>query len=168
MSEIDYVIPPNKPLKVTQDAVFNMHDLYRHIRSWLDNNGYITFEKDYRDWVRESGRSAKIKLAPWKKVDDYIKFYISVKIGFKDLKDVETKSGLLNKGEVSVKFEAYIEKDYENKWENNFMTRFMRSLYDHFFAVDRITRYKKELQDESYELFNEVKSFLGIHKIKKP
>lgn len=168
MVEYDYVVPVNKPLRVTQDAVFNMRDLYKHIRSWLDSHSYVTFEKEYRDWMKESGRSAKIKLAPWRKADDYIRFHIDIKISFNDLKEVETKSGVLNKGEVVIKFESYLEKDYENKWESNFMARFMRSLYDHFFIADRIDKYKKELQDDTYDIFNEVKAFLGIHRIKKP
>lgn len=168
MSEIEYVVPVNKPLLVTEDAVFNMHDLYKHIRSWLDEHRYVTWEKEYRDWLRESGKSAAIKLTPWKKIDDYTKIHIDIKIKFKNLKEVETKSGILNKGEVSVKFESFIEKDYEHRWEHNFMTRFMRSLYDHFFIGERVEGYKKELLDDTYDLFNEVKAFLGLHRIKKP
>lgn len=168
MSEIEFVVPVNKPLLVTEDAIFNMHELYRHIRSWLDDHRYVTWEKEYRDWMKESGKSAAIKLVPWKKIDDYTKIHIDIKIKFKNLKEVETKSGILNKGEVSVKFESFIEKDYENRWEHNFMTRFMRSLYDHFFITERVEDYKKELLDDTYDLFNEVKAFLGLHRIQKP
>lgn len=168
MSEIEFVVPPNKVLKIVQESVFNMHDLYRHIRSWLDNHKYITFEKEYRDWMKEAGRSASIKLVTWKKTDDYTKYNIDIKIKFKNLKEVETKSGIMNKGEVTIKFESFIEKDYENEWEHNFMTRFMRALYDHFFISDRLDTYKKELLDDTYDIFNEVKSFLGLHKIRKP
>lgn len=168
MSEIEFIVPPNKVLKIVQESVFNMHDLYRHIRSWLDNHSYVTFEKEYRDWMKEAGRSASVKLATWKKVDDYTKYNIDVRIKFKNLKEVETKSGIMNKGEVTIKIESFIEKDYENRWEHNFMTRFMRAVYDHFFISDRIDIYKKELLDDSYGIFNEVKSFLGLHKIRKP
>lgn len=168
MSEIDYVVPVNKPLKIVQESVFDLHDLYKHIRSWLDKNGYVTFEKDYREWTREAGKYAKISLNPWRKIDDYVKFHMKVKIKLSGIKDVETKTGIMNKGEVEIKFETWIEKDYENRWENNFATRFMRSLYDHFFAVARIDKQKKELLDESYEIYNEVKAFLGMHRTKKP
>ena len=168
MPEIEFVIPPNKPLKVTIVSVFNMHDLYRHIRSWLDNHRYVTFEKDYKEVVTESGKNAAIKLTPWKKVDDYTRIHMDVKITFKNLKEVETSQGIMNKGEVSVKFEAKVEKDYEEKWEHSFFTRFIRALNDHFFASDRIDAFKKELQDDSYELFNEVKAFLGLHRLQKP
>ncbi|MBM3199365.1 hypothetical protein FJZ53_00390 [Candidatus Woesearchaeota archaeon] len=168
MAEIEFIIPPNKPLKVTVESVFSMHDLYRHIRKWLDEHKYVTFEKDYREVAKESGKSAAIKLAPWRKVDDYTKFCIDIKIKFKDLKEVETRSGILNQGEVSVKFESFLEKDYENRWENNFMTRFIRSLNDHFFISDKLEGYKAELRDDTYDLFNEIKSFLGLHRIQKP
>jgi len=167
MAEIEFVVPVNKALRVVQDATFNMHDLYKHIRSWVDAHSYITFEKEYRDWMRDTGRSSSVKLATWKKVDDYVKYHIDIRIKFKDLKEVETKSGLMNKGEVTVKIDSFIEKDYENKWEHNFMTRFMRALNDYFFMSSKLDRYKKELLDDSYDVFNEVKSFLGIHKIKR-
>ena len=168
MSEIEFVVPVNKPLKIVEDAVFNMHDLYKHIRSWLDSHSYITFEKQYNDWMKESGRSADIKLATWRKVDDYTKYNIDIKIKFKNLKEVETKSGILNKGEVSIKIESYIEKDYEGRWDKNFMSKFMRALYDHFFIREKIDGYKKELLDDSYDFYNEVKAFLGLHRLKKP
>jgi len=167
MSEKDYVVPVNKPLKITQTAVFNMHDLYKHIRSWVDEHSYITFEKNYQDWTLKDGsKKASVKLATWKKVDDYTKYHLEIGIKFKDLTEVETKNGIMNKGTVIVKIESFLEKDYEDRWENSFMTRFIRSLYDYFILGDKVDTFKKELLDDSYDIYNEVKAFLGIHKIK--
>ncbi|MCG2717731.1 MAG: hypothetical protein L6408_02700 [Nanoarchaeota archaeon] len=164
MSEIDFVLPPNKVLKVDVDATFNMHDLYKSIRSWVNEHSYITFEKEYRDWMKESGRSNIIKLDVWKKIDDYVKYHIVIKINSKDLKEVETKSGIMNKGRVVIQIYSWIEKDYENKWEHNFMTRFIRAINDHYFMTGKIDKYKEELLDESYGVFNEIKAFLGLHR----
>ncbi len=168
MSEIDYVIPVNQALKITYNSVFDMHELYRHIRSWLDKNGYVTFEKEYRDWMKESGKSASIKLAPWKKIDDYTKFLIEISIKFKDLKEVETKNGIMNKGEVTIVIISYIQTDYEDRWETNFMRRFIRALNDHFFGGEKTEANKKELQDETFEFYNEIKAFLGLQRTAIP
>lgn len=167
MSEYDFVIPHNKALKMSSESVFSMHDFYRVLRKWFDDHGYVMFEKEYVDKLGEAGKKGEIKWQPWKKVDDYVRFHIDFKVTFSDLKEVETKGGLLNKGEVGIKVVSYLEKDYENRWETNFMAKFLRSIYDYFIMKERFDTYKAELREESFDIFNEAKAFLGLHRFKK-
>ncbi len=162
MAEIDYVA---KDVKVSQEAVFNMSELYRFIKNWFIQHRYFFFEKEYLEFLKEGGKSASIKWTANRKMDDYTKFHIEVRIRFKDLKTVKTNKGMLNKGEVSFKFEAYLEKDYENNWEANFFTKFLRGVYDKFIIRGKLERYSAELLDEMYDVYNEVKAYLNICKV---
>jgi len=167
MPEFEYVVPVNNPLKVSEDSVFSMADLFKCLKSWFDRNGYLFYEKEYLDKVKETGKQASVKWAPEKKVDDYVKLHIDVRIKFNNLRDVEGKHGMMNKGSVSVKFESFIEKDYEDRWESNFLQKFMRSMYDYFVLRDKLDTDKEQLKQDTYAAFNEVKAFLGLHRFKE-
>lgn len=163
MSEIDYVI---REIKVGQEAVFNMAELYEYIKSWFVKHRYVFFEKEYLEFLKEGGKSASIKWQAQKKIDDYVKFHIEARIKFKDIKEVKGGKANLVKGSISFKFESFLEKDYEDNWEINFISKFMRSIYDKFIIRDKIGRLENELREETYEVFNEVKAFLKLHQYK--
>lgn len=163
MAEIDYVI---REIKVGQEAVFNLAELYKYIKDWFTKHRYVFFEKEYLEFLKEGGKSASIKWQAKRKIDDYIRFNIEARIRFKDLKEVRGKKVNLVKGGVSFKFESFLEKDYEDNWEANFLTKFMRSIYDKLIIKDKIERLQEELKEETYDVFNEVKAFLKLHQYK--
>lgn len=166
MVEIEYVIRKDKPLFVSQEAIIDVAKLYKHVKSFFDKHEYDFYEKEYIDELKESGKDSSIKWETEKKVDDYVKFHIEIRIRFYNLRDVEGKKGLMNKGKVSFRIEAFIEKDYEQNWETSFMARFWRGVYDNFVIKGKLEQRKKDLLDESYEVFNEIKSFLNLHRYK--
>ncbi|MDP6642153.1 MAG: hypothetical protein QGF74_02120 [Candidatus Nanoarchaeia archaeon] len=160
MAEIDYVIPA---IKIEQKATFNFADLYRLLKSWFDLHSYDFFEKEYIDVLKEGGeKSDSIKWEAEKKIDDYIKFHIEIRLKLSDVVNVQTKEAMACKGVCSLKFESFIQKDYEDLWERNFFLKFSRALYDHFIMKAKYDRYADELKKETYEVFNQAKSFLNL------
>ena len=160
MAEFDYV--PG-PLKVSQEATFDMMELYKLGRSWYKKHGYDFYEKEYISSHKEDARNASIKWEGERKVDDYIRFHVEVRVKFKNLRDVQGKKKMMNTGEVSFSIESYIEKDYESNWESGFMTKFIRGVYDTFIIRGKIDKDKERLEREANELYNEVRTFLKVH-----
>ncbi len=160
MAEIDYVIPA---LKLEQRAIFNFADLYKLLKSWFNLHNYDFFEKEYIDITKEAGeKSDSIKWEAERKVDDYVKFHIEVRIKLTDVENVELKHAMATKGICNMKFESFLEKDYEDRWERNFLVKFLRALYDHFILRSKLDRYAVELRTETYDVFNQAKSFLRL------
>ena len=165
MVEKDYVISKDKPLIVSKESIFNISDLYKHIKSWFDFHGYDFYEKEYHD-IDEDQKNMLIKWEGDRKIDDYLKVHIKVTITFNNITNVKTKKGITNKGKVTFKFTSFMEKDYDEKWSSNFIGKFTREIYDTFIIHNQINKRMEELKDETYEIYNEVKSFLNLHSYK--
>lgn len=161
MSEVDYVIPD---LTIKKETTLDFYELYKFIKDWFERNKYDFIEKEFVSNEELKGTSISVKWKPYKKLDDYCKAYIEVKIKVNDMVTVVKNKKKLNKGIFTVKFESYLEKDYEEKWEDKPFYKFIRTFYDKLVIGDKFDKYSKHLKDETYEIFNETKSFLDLQK----
>jgi len=158
-----------KDLKIKQKSVFDMGELYSVMFNWFGQHNYDFQEKQYLEKKNANGsRDLEIIWIATKKINDYFKFQIEVKFRPVMLTDVEVeidgKKVGMNKGNNEIIFNAALLKDYEGKWDNNPLKRFMREVYDTYIIRDRIGDYKGELYAEIYELVDEVKAFLNMYK----
>jgi hypothetical protein len=160
MSEIDHVVPA---IVVEKKGVVNLADLYSLMKKWLEKRKYAVIEKEYTDEGVEE-KKLSIKWVAEKEVDDYTRFVIEV--GVKgDVKNVELKKKKAVKGVITVKFESYLEMDYRENWENSPIVKFFRGIYDKLALGNRFSRFTKELKEETYDLYYEVKSYLGMNEL---
>jgi cytochrome P450 len=75
----------------------------------------------------------------------------------KEDKEVDMNSGL-----VEINFEAVLVKDYEHKWEDAAIWKFLRGIYDRYIVRSRIDKYEDKVKEEVEELIAQMKSFLAI------
>ena len=68
----------------------------------------------------------------------------------------------MNKGQVEVKITAYLEKDYEHRWETTSISKFLRGLYDRYIIRNRIESYEEKIIEEVDELVAQIKAFLEL------
>ena len=67
-----------------------------------------------------------------------------------------------NKGEVKITFKGNIIKDYEKRWEDKPLWKFLRSIYERNVIRKTIDEYEDDLEDEVKELISDTKAFLRI------
>ena len=151
---------------VAQDASFNFSQLYKMLKAWFDLHRYDFYEKEFVESLQEQKQFNTIKWKADRKIDDYVKFHIEIRIKIFNAVKVEGKKAMLLKGKVQMAVESFLEKDYEDRWENSPMGRFTRALFDTLVVRDKLNRYSGELRDETYEVFNEAKAFLKLHQYK--
>ena len=72
-----------------------------------------------------------------------------------------------NEGDLEMRFDAWLETDYEGKYEGSPFLKFFRELYDYYIIRTRIQNYETQLHEEVYELMAEVKSFLNLFKFQE-
>lgn len=164
MSQKDFIA---SNIKVKQRSVFNLDELYLLLYKWFELYGYDFQEKEYRDIEKEGKKNLEIAWYTEKKIDDYMKFVIKVSFMVLGLEKVEIEEEGVkrktSKGEAEVRFDAYIIKDYDNRWEGGFM-KFLREFYDKYIIKGRIESLEGELQAELNKLIDEVKAFLNLHR----
>ena len=75
----------------------------------------------------------------------------------KEGKEISMDSGL-----IEISFSVILEKDYEERWENQPFWKFMRGIYDRYIIRTRIEDYGKKAILELNELINQCKDFLEL------
>ncbi len=162
MSNIDYIV---SKLKLTHKGKFDLSEFYKTLNKWFDVNGYSLLEKDYKDVLKPGTKDFSIRWESMKEVDDYTKFNINLTLTGSDIEKLDSKKGKIQSGEIKIVFESYLETDYEEKWERP-VAKFIRGIYDKFIHTSSSSKYEKGLKEQTYDIFNKAKSFLGQEKFK--
>lgn len=152
--------------KVKQTGVFNFKELYSFVYDYLIEDGYDLTEKTYSEKVTGDSKMIEIKWEANKKVSDYFKFQIKLDwqiIGMKEVDvDREGKKVKTNSGSIEIKFSGVLIKDYENRWEDNPVYKFLRGVYDRYIIRNRIEQFEQKLIGEIIDTLNQCKSFLVV------
>ena len=163
MPECDYVI---RDLVIKQKASFNMIELYNTLKEWFRLKGYILYEKEYDDKIKNNKKDTKIKWEATKAIDDYTLFTIELSMKISDYKIISTKKEKLVDGSLKMEFKSYIETDFEEKWESNPLLKFIRGIYDKVMNTEKRKKYEKTLNENTHEAYNKTKFFLNMYKFK--
>jgi len=162
MSEKDKVFDS----KIKQTSVFDFKEFYKFCYTWLADEEYDITENTYSEKVTATGKEVEIDWAAERKVSDYFKFVIKVNWRILGMVDVEVQKNntkvKMNKGQVEVKVSAYIQKDYENRWEKNPFLKFLRGVYDKWIIKERIKQYETKIFGEADEFVSQAKGFLDL------
>lgn len=155
-------------IRLTYEGLFDASELYAMIDAWFRDKRYDKKELKNVEKVRPEGKYVELELLPWKKVSDYHKHEIKIRMIMTNLKEVEVeKEGRkmkLNQGSVQLVFDGYLTTDYENRWENKPYYFFMRTLFDKFFFRSYTLKYKQLLLEDINDLHSQIKSFLNLYR----
>lgn len=160
MAEVDYVV---REITLNYSGILNLKELYSLIRNWFNEKGFFVMEKENEGSDNENGSNFYTKFEAFRKVEEYTKYMIEIKIKAKSLN--ETNEQYNYQGEYEIDFESYLEKDYEDKYENKPFLKIFKGLYEKVIEKSRFNKYETELKDLTYSAYNEVKAFLNLEKV---
>ena len=168
MSEKKLVIDQ---LKLTYEGLFDLNGLYRVIDSWFYEKGYDKFETKNYEMVLPTGKDIEIELNPWKKITEYFKVTMRLRLRFMNVKNVEIekdgKKVKINQGKIWLIIDGYLESDYENKWEKNPLLYFLRTLYDKYIFKGYFAKAEKWCVNDVYQLHGIVQRYLNLYRYEK-
>ncbi|MGV8152307.1 MAG: hypothetical protein ACP5OG_04445 [Candidatus Nanoarchaeia archaeon] len=152
--------------KIKQTGVFDFKEFYAFTYDWLREEGYDVTEKTYSEKVAGEAKDIDINWEAKKKVSDYFQFMIKADWKIIGMKSVEVeKNGKrvkMNSAQIEIKFKGTLIKDYESRWENAPVWKFLRGVYDRYIIRERVREYETKLFGEVDELIAQCKSFLAI------
>jgi len=155
-------------LTIEYNGLYDINELYSLIDEYLKEKGYNKFEKRNIEQITASGKHIELELSPWKTVSDYAKIWMKITILMTNVKEVEVeKDGIkvkLNQGNVHIVIDGYVQTDYENRWENNPVFVFMRTIIDKYVITRYIQSWDGEITDDVMHLHSNVKSFLNLYR----
>jgi len=153
-------------LTINYSGLFKASDLYNIIDQWLFDTRYDKRELRNSELLRPEGKYLDLLLLPWKKITDYAKYEIKISIIIKNLTQVEVekegKKIKMDKGEVIITLDGYLETDYENVWEAKPVYYFLRTLFDKYVYKLYTSRFEAGLKSDIFHLNRIIKGFFNM------
>ncbi len=169
MSEREVVIDK---MRLTYEGLFDVVELYKLIDRFFKEKGYDKRERHNSERITPEGKFIELELEPWKKITDYAMNVIKLRIVMSDVTEVVVKKDnvkvRLNKGKINMVFDAYIETDYEHRWEGKPLFFFLRTIFDKYVFRPYTSGFRKNVIDDCNHLYNKIKAFLNLYKIETP
>ena len=162
MAQVDKIIF----LKLKKKGLVEFPALYSVIVKWAKLNKYEIAEREYSDTFEKTTKSSKIEWDFTKKVDDYNKFLIKVKLNLRNYDIRKNAQKNLMNGELTIEFEGRIITDYEDKWTKGPFYIFIRGIIDKFITQPQREKLEAELESDIKQTYNHIKDFLGSLKEK--
>lgn len=154
--------------RLNYTGVFDPKGIMKVIMDWVNDKGYFMDEKSHTESVTDEGKFAEIKLDPFKKLTDYAKSIIRIRITIEKAKDVvidkDGKKIKLYDGEIKFLFDALLDTDYEGRWEGKPVFYFIRVLFEKYVYAPFVSKFAKQISDDFNVLKTNLKSFLNLYK----
>lgn len=152
--------------KLKHAGIFNFKDFYNFVYDWYSDEGYIIIENSYSEKSAGDAKEMTIKWIVYKKISDYFKFEIKINWFITEMRPIEVqkegKKVKMNSGIIELKIYALLYKDYENRWEDTPVFKFLRGLYDRYIIRSRIDEYEDKLTEDTEESRLQMKAFLDL------
>jgi len=166
----NYVFGSKRGFAIIKYAgIFDFADLIARIKKWSAQRYYGIGEKEHAEAVKPSGKDILFEFEGERKVTDYVKFEVIVKITILRLIDVirETSEGKERKqqAEVEVGIKAWMVKNYKDTFKSEDKSKiqeFFRQIYERFIAKRQLDNLKGKLVAEVLALGDEIKSSLNV------
>lgn len=157
-------------LKLDWKGVFDLNDLYKKTKLWLNYNGYGNEKKSFREalYVEKIKGDEKEIQVEWhaeKNISDYFSCYLTITFLILGLKKVEVvqdgKKLKMNDAEIEIRLSADLVKNREGRWPKNSL---IKKIYERFIIKERIEQYTVDLYQKVYSLHDEIKGYLNLLK----
>lgn len=152
--------------RITYEGLFSLKEVMGVIKSWISDKGYFPLEKKHTESIKTEGKHVEIELAPFKKVTDYAKNAVIIKILCTDLKEVtveiDGKKKKLNQGKLQIILDAFLETDYEGRWEQKAIFYVLRTIFEKYVYTPFLSGFETNLRADVDVLRTNIKGYLNL------
>ncbi len=134
--------------------------LLKEIRAWARKYNYTFQEKDHTDKLEQRGHEIILKWTLERKATEHINNEITL-VFF--LREINKTKGGKESGLIQIDFTAFLNLDYENKWQHTKFLKFISFIYNNYIIKPQVEKNKGKLFEEVKELRNLTKSYLELN-----
>ncbi|MFC1768400.1 hypothetical protein ACFLZX_01425 [Nanoarchaeota archaeon] len=169
MSEVRLLVDH---IKFEYNGVFDIDSLFKHIQAWLLERGYEKkVDKNYQ-FDGETGKFIEWQISPWKKISDYNRNIMKLRMLIYDLNEIEVekdnKKQKMGQAKIICYLDAFLEHDYEHRWDGHPMLLLFRTMYDRFIYKIYTERFEEQITYDAHHFFDVIQSFFNVYKHYKP
>lgn len=157
-----------KTEKIVYEGIFKLPEVYKLINDWAKDKDYVLVEKKCLESVTEKGKNVECEFEPFKKLTDYAQSKVNVKVAAFDCTEVEVKKDKkrqkFSKGRLEINVDAYLETDYEARWEAKPVFFVLRTLFEKYLYAPFLSGFTKRIKSDAEILIDNIKAFLNLYK----
>ena len=156
-------------LELHYDGIFDLKELLTAIDKYTHERGYGKSEKRRQEIVKEEGKIFSMELRPTKIKTEYYSLMIKIRINITNLEEVEITKGKgkrktkMNKGNISMLFDAWENTDYMHRWEKKPIFYFLMILANKYWKMFHIGKFQGELVEDTHYIHKNITAFLNLH-----
>jgi len=151
---------------VKKKGYWNYIDLYNLCFEWFQKENYILMENNYVEKLTDIGKEIVLEWEAYKKINDYFKFVIKLDWHILGMNSAEVERDgqkeKTNKGEVKITVKGELVKDYEERWEQKPLYKFMRGVYEKHVIRTTTDNYEDRLIEDAVDIHGQIKAFLEL------
>jgi len=153
---------------IKYEGIFDYDRLYKIVYHWLSNQGYYVNEPTYKSKPgTAAGTEEEIELRAWRKVNNYVKYWIYVYFHVYDIKPMEIvkegKKKKVIKARIWIELDAEVELDYNNRFEKSRFLEALRTFLNNIVLKSKIdVVWTDELYYRMLKLHKVIKEFLEM------
>lgn len=153
--------------KIYYVGIFDYDRLIKSIAEWYFLEGYEFHEQVYKHKVPSpDGSEQEFTLKGWRKITEYVQFWINIKGHIWELKEIEAviegKKKKMARGKVQLVFSTEMWLDYNNKFTSPVERRIQQFLHKHVWYKKITGGWEDEVYYAMYRLHQKVKIALNM------
>ena len=164
MSNVKIVVDHKK---IEYSGPFDSTDLFRMIENFLWERGFDKrIEKDFEQNT-PTGKYIEWQYAPWKRLSDYIRYIIKIRVLGFDIVKADIKNGSkkskVDSGRVVIYIDGYVQYDYDHYWDDRPILYFLRTIYDYFVFKAYSENFEHRLVHDANHLYTQIEKFFNMY-----
>lgn len=154
--------------RLQYEGLFDAKGLFDTMKDWAYDKGYFLVETRHGETTKPEGKYVDMDFAPFKKLTDYAKSVIKMKVQFQNCKDVvierDGKKVTVQEGKVLITFDGILETDYEHRWETKPVFYVLRTIFEKYVFTPFMSGFERGIREDVMVLKNNLKAFLNLSK----
>lgn len=154
--------------KINYEGLFLIKDLIKIVYDWANDKGYVPLEPRHTEVIKDNIKTVEIDFTPYKKVTDFAKNLFQIKLTCSDITEVvieqEGKRKKIDQGKVQIVFTAWLETDYEQRWETKPIFYILRTAFEKYVYTPFLSGYRDAIRTDTTTLQDQFKSYLNLYK----
>ncbi len=145
-------------------GVFDLFKIREVIAGAFSARKYFMIEKGNSVRILPEGKEYEMEFSGSKKVDNYVKFSITVKFLIQNFNEVDVDGKILGSGIATISFTSQVEKDWKNIFGRQGFKNLIREVYEKYIIPDRLISREVELYRETTDIMNAAKDAMEMYK----
>ena len=148
--------------EVNYSGTFDLKEFLSVVKKFFGRYDYDLDEKLYETKPKDDLKSTFIRWNFSRRLDDYNKGSIRLEIKLDNYEEARIEGKKVVKGNLKLKINSEVIRDYEDKWKKSPIEKFFRAIYDLYIGREREDKVSKSVKELTENFRTEIKKYFNV------